>query len=98
MVAQPAGAAVLVRRRAVPACGIPVCPEAAVAVAEQGPAAEAPGRVVEVELVVGVLPVVVAALVAQVPKGQELAVEVEGLEPVEGLEVRVGKPHHRENG
>jgi len=64
VVAEPAGAGVLVRQEeaGVPACGIPVWPEPAVVV---------PGQVAELEVVVGLVPAVGAARVVE---GQELVV------------------------
>jgi hypothetical protein len=67
VVAERAGAGVLVRREAAPACGIPVWPEAAVA---------APGQVAELEPAVGVVPVAGAALAGA--EGQELAAVAPG--------------------
>jgi hypothetical protein len=67
VVAERAGAGVLVRREAAPACGIPVWPEAAVA---------APGQVAALEPAVGVVPVAGAALAGA--EAQELAVVAQG--------------------
>jgi hypothetical protein len=84
VVAEPAGAGVLVlREAAVPACGIQVWPEAAVV---------APGQVAELEPA-GVLPVAGAALAGA--EGQELAVAAPGqaaaLEPAGGQEQVVAR-------
>jgi len=93
VVAEPAGAGVLVRQEAVPACGIPVWPEAEAAVAEQGPAlvARAVGAVlvvpeVEAEPVAGAEVVVLAAVAA---RGRALVAPVVGAEPVAGAEAAV---------
>jgi hypothetical protein len=84
VVAERAGAGVLVRREAAPACGIPVWPEAVVA---------APGQVAELEPAVGVVPVAGAALAGA--EAQELAVAPEqaaALVSAEGQELAVVAP------